>query len=63
MRETILILLINSSGILLMLKGVSPIVSIYFAVLIVCMMGYLYMNILALKKPNVDGNQQKASNN
>ncbi|WP_312608971.1 hypothetical protein [Mammaliicoccus sciuri] len=63
MRESYLMLFIFLSGMILIHKGVDFVTASYFAVLITGMMAYLYVNILELKKPNVDGNQQKASNN
>ncbi|MEB8067691.1 hypothetical protein [Mammaliicoccus fleurettii] len=62
MKEIFLMMFINFSGVLLMRKGVDPITAIYFAVLLAGMLGYIYVLILETKKPNVDGNQQKARN-
>lgn len=63
MREFFLMLLIISSGLLLIARGVDFLTAIYFAILLSSMLIYLYLTIQELKKPNVDGNQQKASNN
>ena len=62
MRELGLIYFILLSGGILLYKGVDFATACYFAVLITGMLAYLYVNILELKKPNVDGNQQKANN-
>lgn len=62
MRELGLIYFILLSGGILLYKGVDFVTACYFAVLITGMLAYLYVNILELKKPNVDGNQQKANN-
>lgn len=62
MREIGLMYFILLSGMILIYKGVDFVTACYFAVLITGMMAYLYVNVLELKKPNVDGNQQKASN-
>lgn len=62
MRELGLIYFILLSGGILLYKGVDFVTACYFAVLITGMIAYLYVNILELKKPNVDGNQQKANN-
>ncbi|MEB6201570.1 hypothetical protein MXL97_07040 [Mammaliicoccus fleurettii] len=56
-------LLIISSGLLLIAKGVDFFSAVYFAILFSSMLFYLYITVKELKKPNVDGNQQKASNN
>ncbi|RTX74387.1 hypothetical protein CD117_02990 [Mammaliicoccus sciuri] len=63
MREIGLMYFILLSGMILIYKGVDFVTACYFAVLITGMLAYLYVNILELKKPNVDGNQQKARNN
>ncbi|PTE33834.1 hypothetical protein BUY94_05855 [Mammaliicoccus fleurettii] len=63
MRELGLIYFILLSGGILLYKGVDFVTASYFAVLIAGMLAYLYVNILEFKKPNVDGNQQKATNN
>lgn len=63
MREFYLMLLIISSGLLLIAKGVDFFTAVYFAILFSSMLFYLYITLKELKKPNVDGNQQKASNN
>lgn len=57
MREFYLMLLIISSGILLIVKGVNTLDAIYFAILLSSMLFYLYVNIQELKKANTDGNQ------
>lgn len=62
MRELGLMYFILLSGGILLYKGVDFVTACYFAVLITGMIAYLYVNILELKKPNVDGNQQKATN-
>ena len=62
MRELGLIYFILLSGGILLYKGVDFVTACYFALLITGMLAYLYVNILELKKPNVDGNQQKANN-
>ena len=62
MRELGLIYFILLSGGILLYKGVDFVTACYFALLITGMIAYLYVNILELKKPNVDGNQQKATN-
>ena len=62
MRELGLIYFILLSGGILLYKGVDFVTACYFALLITGMIAYLYVNILELKKPNVDGNQQKANN-
>ena len=62
MRELGLIYFILLSGGILLYKGVDFVTACYFAILITGMIAYLYVNILELKKPNVDGNQQKANN-
>jgi len=62
MRELGLIYFILLSGGILLYEGVDFVTACYFAVLITGMLAYLYVNILELKKPNVDGNQQKANN-
>ena len=62
MRELGLIYFILLSGGILLYKGVDFVTACYFAVLITGMIAYLYVNILELRKPNVDGNQQKANN-
>ena len=62
MRELGLMYFILLSGGILLYKGVDFVTACYFAVLITGMIAYLYVNILELKKPNVDGNQQKANN-
>ena len=62
MRELGLMYFILLSGGMLLYKGVDFVTACYFAVLITGMIAYLYVNILELKKPNVDGNQQKATN-
>jgi hypothetical protein len=62
MRELGLIYFILLSGGILLYKGVDFVTACYLAVLITGMLAYLYVNILELKKPNVDGNQQKANN-
>ncbi|MCJ0919874.1 hypothetical protein [Mammaliicoccus sciuri] len=63
MREFFLMLLIIISGLLLIAKGVDFFTAIYFTILVSSMLIYLYVTVQELKKPNVDGNQQKASNN
>ncbi|MFI3130630.1 hypothetical protein [Mammaliicoccus sciuri] len=63
MREFVLMMFIISSGLLLIVKGVNTLDAIYFAILFGSMLFYLYVTVQELKKPNVDGNQQKASNN
>lgn len=63
MREFVLMMFIISSGLLLIIKGVNTLDAIYFAILFGSMLFYLYVTVQELKKPNVDGNQQKASNN
>ncbi|MES5812687.1 hypothetical protein ACNF46_002250 [Mammaliicoccus sciuri] len=63
MREFFLMLFIISSGLLLIAKGVDFFSAVYFAILLSSMLIYLYVTVQELKKPNVDGNQQKASNN
>ncbi|WP_204185571.1 hypothetical protein [Mammaliicoccus sciuri] len=63
MREFFLMLFIISSGLLLIVKGVDFFSAVYFAILLSSMLIYLYVTVQELKKPNVDGNQQKASNN
>lgn len=63
MREFILMLFIFLSGLLLIAKGVDFISAVYFTILFSSMLFYLYVTVQELKKPNVDGNQQKASNN
>lgn len=62
MREIFLMMFINASGLILMTKGVDFVTAAYFAILIAGMSMYVYVNILELKKPKVDGNQQKAQN-
>lgn len=62
MREIGLMYLIIISGILLILKGVDTATAVYFAILFSSMLGYLYVTIQEIKKPNVDGNQQKVGN-
>jgi len=63
MREFYLMLFIIFSGIILISKGVDFISSVYFAILLSSMLFYLYITVQELKKPNVEGNQQKARNN
>ncbi len=63
MREFFLMLFIISSGLLLIVKGVDFFSAVYFAILLSSMLIYLYVTVQELKKPNVDGNQQKARNN
>ncbi|MCQ9302447.1 MULTISPECIES: hypothetical protein [Mammaliicoccus] len=63
MREFFLMLFIIISGMLLIVKGVNTLDAIYFAILFGSMLFYLYITVQELKKPNVDGNQQKATNN
>ena len=62
MREIALIYLTLCNGIILLFIGVSTINACYFSALITVMMAYLYVRIPEIKKPNVDGNQQKANN-
>ncbi|MEX6015007.1 hypothetical protein [Mammaliicoccus sciuri] len=62
MREFYLMLFIILSGLLLIAKGVDFFSAVYFAILFSSMFFYLYITVQELKKPNVDGNQQKASN-
>ncbi|MCJ0956423.1 hypothetical protein [Mammaliicoccus sciuri] len=61
MREFVLMMFIISSGLLLIFKGVNTLDAIYFAILFGSMLFYLYVTVQELKKPNVDGNQQKAT--
>lgn len=63
MREFVLMMFIISRGLLLIAKGVDFFSAVYFAILFGSMLFYLYITVQELKKPNVDGNQQKASNN
>lgn len=62
MCEIGLMYFILLSGIILIYKGVDFVTACYFAVLITGMLAYLYVNMLEIKKPNADGNQQKATN-